>query len=91
LEQNFDIMTPLFSTYTSEYGAVKNNVDFTIEILFAHLAHHKYHDIPVTRRLSKLRDNFGPTNLTSVTHMRSVDTKQMTYRFDYFIDVILKQ
>jgi hypothetical protein len=81
-QQNFDSITPLFSNCMSDNGAMKNNRVMTPK---SHSDSWLITSIKICHPLRGCpkRDNYIPSYLTCMTHVRHVGLKRVTHRFCY--------
>jgi hypothetical protein len=81
-EQNFGSITPMFSNWTPDNGATENN---RVMALKSHSDSGLITNTMICRPLqgNQKKDNFGPSHLTCMTHVRHVGLKQVTHRFRY--------
>jgi hypothetical protein len=81
-KQKFGSITSLFSNYMPDIGTTENNRVMTLKSrLDSWLVTNATLCCPLRGCLK--RDNFRPSHLTCMTHVRHVGLKQVTHRFRY--------
>jgi hypothetical protein len=88
-QQNFDNITPLFSNCMPDNDAMKNNrvmIPKSRSDLWLVTSINIYHPL----RGCPKRDNYRPSYLTCMTHVRHVGLKWVTHRFCYTTYVFIK-